>query len=164
MGEGFGVRCLSPPGASLLGGCGGAGVWVGGVCPPLCLSFRSKKKHKEKKRKREEDAEEQLDIVGERPCRSCVAVGKLQGIAQVYEVLVGRLRQVSSYLSQHTVYKSHFLRYQREFLTPVGSILQVFIFLMHLFVYITSSSLCACNSCLFFFSPRAFVSGRETYI
>lgn len=95
-----------------------------------------------------------------------MAVGKLQGIAQVEEVLVGRLKQVSSYVSQHTVYKSCLLRHQREFLTPIGSILHIFIFLTHLFVYITSSSLSACNSCfcLFFFSPRAFVSDRETYI
>lgn len=143
---------------------------MGGVCPPrcppLCLSFRSKKKHKEKKRKREEDAEEQLDIVGERPCRICVAVGKLQGIAQVEEVLVGRLKQVSSYVSQHTVYKSCLLRHQRELLTPIGSILHIFIFLTHLFVYITSSSLSACNSCFFllFFFPQEHLFQIERLI
>nr|XP_009664187.1 PREDICTED: protein FRG1 [Struthio camelus australis] len=41
-----------------------AGGWLGGPFPPCSVSLCSKKKHKDKKRKREEDAEEQLDVVG----------------------------------------------------------------------------------------------------
>lgn len=38
---------------------------IGGVLLSFYVTLCSKKKHKNKKRKRDEDAEEQLDIVGE---------------------------------------------------------------------------------------------------
>lgn len=59
-----------PVGAPLLGAgprhsAGCRGGRIGGVLLSFYVTLCSKKKHKNKKRKRDEDAEEQLDIVGE---------------------------------------------------------------------------------------------------
>lgn len=71
-----------PVGAPLLGAgprhsAGCRGGRIGGVLLSFYVTLCSKKKHKNKKRKRDEDAEEQLDIVGEQLSGNYVTLWQL---------------------------------------------------------------------------------------